>query len=151
MRSEKLSPPIEVRGPLGEERRDAFVQILGVEDRLLRDGRAREPRVEGRIEGVTRFGVFVTLDETGASGIVPVSTLGYGRARHDAERHALDIDGKRLRLGARVTVELAEADVVTGGLVLSLTALDGEPYESVAAPDRAGRGPSFRHHRRRTR
>jgi len=106
---------------------------------------------EGRIEGVTRFGVFVTLDETGASGIVPVSTLGYGRARHDPERHTLDIDGKRLRLGSRVSVELAEADVVTGGLVLSLTAIDGEPYESIAAPDRTGRSPPFRHQRRRTR
>jgi hypothetical protein len=30
----------------------------------------------GRITGVTRFGLFVKLDETGADGLVPVSTLG---------------------------------------------------------------------------
>ncbi|MEE8351180.1 MAG: ribonuclease R, partial [Rhodospirillales bacterium] len=30
----------------------------------------------GRINGVTRFGLFITLDETGADGLVPVRTLG---------------------------------------------------------------------------
>jgi len=94
---------------------------------------------EGRIEGVTRFGVFVTLAETGASGIVPVSTLGHGRAHHDVERHTLEIDGTRIRLGARVTVRLAEADEVTGGLVLALVALDGEPYDSVEPRERLQR------------
>ena len=31
---------------------------------------------EGRITGVTRFGLFVRLAETGADGLVPVSSLG---------------------------------------------------------------------------
>ena len=30
---------------------------------------------KGRIGGVTRFGLFVTLDETGADGLVPISSL----------------------------------------------------------------------------
>ena len=30
----------------------------------------------GRISGVTRFGLFVTLDGVGADGLVPVRTLG---------------------------------------------------------------------------
>ena len=85
----------------------------------------------GRIEGVTRFGVFVTLDETGASGLVPASTLGAGRPFHDAERHSLEIDGIELRLGARVRVRLAEADVVTGGMVFALLELEGEAFDAV--------------------
>ena len=31
---------------------------------------------DGRISGVTRAGLFVKLDETGADGFVPISTLG---------------------------------------------------------------------------
>ncbi|MGD9538163.1 MAG: ribonuclease R [Alphaproteobacteria bacterium] len=99
----------------------------------------------GRIEGVTRFGVFVTLDDTGASGLVPASTLGHGRPYHDAERHTLEIDGRHLRLGAPVRVKLAEADVVTGGLVFELVALDGKPFEPV---EDSGARPRHGHLRR---
>ncbi len=103
----------------------------------------------GRIEGVTRFGVFVTLDDTGASGLVPASTLGAGRPYHDAERHSLEIDGVELRLGARVRVRLAEADIVTGGMVFALLELDDKPFDAVESVRPIRRGPPGPRGRRR--
>ncbi len=76
----------------------------------------------GRIVGVTRFGLFVKLTDTGADGIVPVSTLGDDYYIHDDVQHALigERSGARWRLGTSVEVELAEAMPITGGLVFKM-------------------------------
>ena len=76
----------------------------------------------GRITGVTKFGAFVRLNETGADGLVPVSTLGNDFFRHDAGAHALvgERSGATYRLGMEVTVRLVEATPVTGGLLLNI-------------------------------
>ena len=94
----------------------------------------------GRIAGVTRFGLFVSLDETGAEGLVPGTTLGAARPRFDARRHTLAVDGRVLRLGDPVTVTLREADPVAGGLVFTLSAANGEPWKSMADRDGRRRG-----------
>ena len=100
---------------------------------------------EGRIAGVTRFGVFVSLDETGAEGLVPARTLGASRPRFDARRKTLDVEGRTLSLGDPVVVTLEEADALAGGLAFSLVAVDGEAW---AAAERAG-GRRGRPRRRR--
>jgi ribonuclease R len=76
----------------------------------------------GRIAGVTRFGLFVRLDETGADGIVPIRSLGNDYFFHDEARHALigEVTGATYRLGERVEVKLLEAAPITGGLVFEL-------------------------------
>jgi ribonuclease R len=85
----------------------------------------------GRIAGVTRFGLFVELDESGASGLVPIKTLGEEYFDHDEPGQALvgRRTGVMWRLGDRVRVRLREADVATGGLLFEmLERLDaGEP------------------------
>ena len=43
----------------------------------------------GRISGVTRSGLFVKLDETGADGFIPIRTLGNEYYIYDETRHAL--------------------------------------------------------------
>ncbi len=77
---------------------------------------------EGRITGVTRFGLFIRLDETGADGLIPVSSLGGEYFVHDDRAHALvgERSGKRWRLGARVEVRLREATPITGGLLFEM-------------------------------
>lgn len=105
----------------------------------------------GRITGVTRFGLFVRLDETGADGLIPVSTLGSEYFTHDDRAHALvgERTGKRFTLGRRVEVKLMEATPVTGGLVLEMLS-EAEPRDPNApAPrygirGRGGDGPPMR-------
>ena len=82
---------------------------------------------DGRITGVTRFGLFVELDETGADGFVPISTLGDDFYEHDEAHRALvgKRSHKRFRLGDGVTVRLAEATPVTGGLRFEIMGGDG--------------------------
>jgi ribonuclease R len=94
----------------------------------------------GRVSGVAKFGLFVKLDETGADGIVPISTLGREYWRFDAERLTLtgDASGKVIALGARVTVRLAEAVPVSGGLRFEVLDIEGGRVR-VSRP--AGRGP----------
>lgn len=77
---------------------------------------------EGRITGVTRFGLFVRLKDTGADGLVPVSSLGDDYFVHDDRAHALvgERTGARWSLGKTVRVRLQEATPVTGGLILEM-------------------------------
>ncbi|QJE73106.1 ribonuclease R [Aerophototrophica crusticola] len=81
----------------------------------------------GKIGGVTHFGLFVTLDETGADGLVPVSSLPEDFYDHDEANHALV--GRRsrrvFRLGSRVKVRLVEADPIAGSMVFRLLDEDG--------------------------
>jgi ribonuclease R len=84
-------------------------------------------RFAGRVSGVTRFGLFVAIEDVGAQGLVPVSTLGTERFQHDERRHTLEGQrtGLTYRLGDRVEVVVREASPVTGGLVLGLVAHKG--------------------------
>jgi ribonuclease R len=77
---------------------------------------------EGRITGVTRFGLFVRLAETGADGLAPVSKLGGEYFVHDDRSHALvgERTGARWPLGMRVSVKLVEATPLTGGLLFEM-------------------------------
>ncbi|WP_298747142.1 ribonuclease R [uncultured Brevundimonas sp.] len=93
----------------------------------------------GRITGVTRFGLFVRLDETGADGLVPVSSLGGEYFHHDDRTHALvgERSGRRWTLGRTVEVRLVEATPVTGGLVFEMLS-DPAPRDPNAPAPRLG-------------
>jgi ribonuclease R len=77
---------------------------------------------DGKISGVTRFGLFVRLAETGADGLVPVRSLGREFFHHDERAHALvgENSGLTYRLGDKVRVRLEEATPLTGGLRFEL-------------------------------
>jgi ribonuclease R len=77
---------------------------------------------DGRVTGVTRFGLFIRLDETQADGLAPISSLGPERWMHDETAHALvgEQSGERFPLGMRVTVRLEEATPISGGLLFSV-------------------------------
>jgi ribonuclease R len=94
---------------------------------------------EARISGVTRAGLFVKLDDTGADGFIPARTVGADYFRFHEDRHALigDRTGETYRLGDRVTVKLVEAAPVAGALRFEL--LSEGRYNSAGArrPQRA--------------
>jgi ribonuclease R len=75
-----------------------------------------------RISGVTRFGLFVTLAETGASGLVPLSALPDDFWVHDEAAKSLTgrRSGMSYHLTQSVDVRLVEASPVTGGLIFSI-------------------------------
>lgn len=79
----------------------------------------------GRISGVTRFGLFIRLSDTGADGLIPIATLDNDYYHHDEGAHALigERTGTRYRMGDPVRVRLEEATPVTGGL--RFTMLEG--------------------------
>jgi ribonuclease R len=81
----------------------------------------------GRISGIARFGVFVKLDETGADGLIPIRSLGQEYFHFDREAGTLmgADTGLEIGIGQRVTVRLAEAAPVTGGIALDLLTLEG--------------------------
>ncbi len=91
---------------------------------------------DARITGVTHFGLFVRLADTGAEGLLPARVLGTEYFRHDERRHALvgDRSGTVYSLGDIVSVRLAEATPLTGGLRFDLA--------EAAAPSQKPRRPA---------
>ena len=87
----------------------------------------------GQISGVTRFGLFVTLDDTGADGFIPIRTLGWERLIYDEAHHRLigERSGLTFRLGDRILVRLIEANTTTGSLLFKL--IEGGTIEKVSA------------------
>ncbi|MCM0019183.1 MAG: ribonuclease R [Tagaea sp.] len=74
-----------------------------------------------RISGVQKFGLFVTLDEIGADGLIPVRALPNDFYQFDERRHTLT--GRRGRvfgLGEAVEVRLREVEALTGSLTFEL-------------------------------
>jgi ribonuclease R len=98
----------------------------------------------GRISGVQRFGAFVKLDETGADGLIPIREIGREFFHYDQRTQTLmgADTGLTIAVGQRVTVRLAEAVPVTGGLMLELLAVEGAAMPSGGS--RPGRGPARR-------
>jgi ribonuclease R len=94
----------------------------------------------GRVTSVTRFGLFVALDGSGADGLIPVRGLGQEFFRHD-EGHQMLIGertGETYGLGDRLLVKLDEADTATGGLLFAVIDVL-ERVERHALPRGAGR------------
>ena len=82
-----------------------------------------------KVNSVTRFGLFVTINDIGAEGLIPMRVLSNQleeRIDHDSNRQVLSAPrtGFSFTIGQEVSVRLDEADTVTGGLAFSLSAFD---------------------------
>ena len=97
-----------------------------------------------RVSGVTRFGLFVTLDTNGASGIVPIRVLPDDRWEYEegAQRLVGRHTGLAFSLGQPVEVRLAEAMPLTGSLTFDL--LQGDPRAGRKAGGRSPAGGKAR-------
>ena len=79
-------------------------------------------RFSGVVSGCERFGLFVTLDETHAEGLVPVRALGSEWFAYDDARMTLtgEESGETWGLGRRVLVEVTGTSVPRGQIDLAL-------------------------------
>ena len=81
-------------------------------------------REAGVVSGCERFGVFVSLDETCADGLIPVRDLGHEWFEYDEKRMTLtgESTGTVWGLGRRVVVEVAGVDIPRGRIDFRLPA-----------------------------
>jgi ribonuclease R len=94
-----------------------------------------------RISGVATFGLFITLPQNGADGLVPISTLpgDYYDRDERGQRLIGRSSGRVFRLGDEVLVRLVEADAIGGRLVFRIE--EGETVGSRGPARRARTGP----------
>ena len=110
----------EIAAEISATERRAMVAERETNDRLIAHFLANRvgATFDGRISGVTRAGLFVKLDQTGADGFVPARTIGDDYFRYEEAHHAMigRRSGETYRLGDAVTVKLVEAAPVAGAL-----------------------------------
>ena len=102
---------------------------------------------EGRISGVTRSGLFVRLNDTGADGFIPISTIGREYFIYNEEQQALigEQSGETHRMGAPVSVRLVEAIPTAGALrfeLLTKGTASRPPASRRNKPPHKGKGKS---------
>jgi len=132
-------------GEISEEistlERRAMLAERETNDRYLSDYLSGEigTTFAARIRGVTRFGLFVMLEETGADGFIPMRSLpGRGWDHEETLNRLVDgRSGQYYQLGHSVKVRLKEAAPVEGGLV----------FEILSKPQRDTKKPIDRHTR----
>lgn len=100
---------------------------------------------KGKISSVASFGLFVTLDESGADGILPMRQLPRDYYIHDEKRHMLVGKETRrtFRMADAVYVRLLEANPQRGSTVFELVEGTDDGDGFTARPPRKDRG----HHR----
>ncbi|MBL0374835.1 ribonuclease R [Rhizobium sp. KVB221] len=94
-------------------------------DRLIAHhlaGRVGE-EFDGRVNGVTKSGLFVSLPAYGADGFVPISTIGNDYFIYDEAHQSIagERSGLGYRLGDQVRVKLVEAVPLAGALRFEIT------------------------------
>ncbi|MBT3533497.1 MAG: ribonuclease R, partial [Rhodospirillaceae bacterium] len=96
---------------------------------------------EARINGVTRAGLFLTLTETGADGLLPMRYLHDDYYQVDEAQKALigERSGARYRLGDSLTARLVEVNTLTGGLIFELPSETAKTTEGARGRPRIGK------------
>jgi ribonuclease R len=107
---------------------------------------------DGHISGVTRAGLFVELDETGADGFIPARTIGEEYFRFDEAARSFVGRSATYRLGDPITVELVEAAPVAGALRFRIVGEgSGRSRGTPKQPEHSPRQQSKFAHRRKSR
>lgn len=135
----------DIAGQISDLERRSMAAEREAKDRYLagylanREGAA----FSARIRGVTKFGLFVMLDETGADGFIPMRLIGQERFRFEEALHSIigETTGGVYRLGQPVRVRLAEATPLTGGLRFDMLSdpLPGGPKRKGKKPGKGAR------------
>jgi len=114
----------EIGGNLSDSERRAAAAERDVKDRFASRWHAKHPdgRLRGRISGVTRHGLFVTIDGTLADGFVPMRYLPEDYYRLDEPARRLVGRRRKLvfRIGDNVALEIRDCEPLRGSLVLEI-------------------------------
>ncbi len=101
-----------------------------------------------RITGLVKAGLFVTLEDSGADGFIPASTLGEDYFIHDEQVQAMtgQRTGESWRMGDVVEVRLVEVTPIAGGLRFEMLSegRKGKPPAMSGRKGRPARGKPFR-------
>ncbi len=94
---------------------------------------------QAKVTGVTRAGLFFSLEDTGADAFAPISTLGHDFFIYDEAAHSLfgERTGVTYRLADRLAVQLREVDIATGGMIVSIE--DGSSSSAYDSGDKRKR------------
>lgn len=110
-------------------------------------------RFSGRINGVTKAGLFITLAESGADGFIPISMISDEYYIYDEANHLVvgETSGLGFQIGQIVDVKLVEAAPLAGALRFEMLS-EGKPFKKVARSSRTNQKPGqrFRRSRRRS-
>jgi ribonuclease R len=95
-----------------------------------------------RITGVQPFGFFATVEQLGGDGLVPAATLGREYFRYDEASQTLIGEDSEMTFapGQRLTLRLAEANPVSGGLRFELPDVSRAPSPRDERPGRHAQG-----------
>ncbi|MDX5594465.1 ribonuclease R [Pseudovibrio sp. SPO723] len=109
-----------IAGEISAAERRAMLAERETIDRLIALWLADQvgAKFTGRIAGVTKSGLFIRLQDSGADGFVPASTIGNDYYAYEEAAHALIGRATRetFQLGDTVEVRLAEAAPFAGAL-----------------------------------
>ena len=77
---------------------------------------------EGRVVSVKKFGIFIRLSDTGAEGLIPITSLSNDYFNYYEDLQMLVGTASRLcfRAGENILVKLSKADALTGSLQFEL-------------------------------
>ena len=101
----------ELRAVGAERRIENLYKVIFMSDRI---GEA----FDGMVSSVTSFGLFVTLDNT-CEGLIPISELG-SFSVFDEKNLAIRADGCLYKVGDKLKITVAEADITRGKLRFDL-------------------------------
>ena len=138
--SDDISRLSETADMISDAERRAMAAERETTDRLIAAHLAGQTgsHFTGRIGGVVGAGLFIKLNDTGADGFVPVSSLGPEYFIYSDVEHALvgQRTGDKYQLGDQVEVKLLEVTPVSGGLRFEMVS---EGRKGKPPPQRHGR------------
>ena len=100
---------------------------------------------KAQITGITRFGIFVRLNDNGAEGLIPIGTLpgDWYNVDKSGLKMTEERTGIHFYLGETVDVKLVEALPITGSLKFAIVA------ENITAYSSGRRNSRYNRHRKR--
>ena len=109
------------------ERRSAKAERVTVDRFIAKYMKSKiGAQFNARINSVTRFGLFITLDKSGADGLIPMRSLP--KDFYILNQTKTSLIGRKKKysfnIGQSLSVRLEEASPLTGGLIFSLLKKD---------------------------